>query len=124
MAISISSCDKAKDPELLKGNGWKAAHLTKTSEDTTLFVTGEYILAFVNSTDYTFTLDINTCGGRYAVARNDKINFREGYCTEACCDSELAADILKVILESGRYSVSEDTLLLEAGSDQLYFISF
>lgn len=120
----IVSCDKKKDLELLKNKSWKVTELVQSNADSIVFITDEYILTFEDYNGYRFNLDVNTCGGSYTISKNNTISFGEGFCTEACCDSELANNILHIILKADRYRVSGRTLLLETDSVKLALINF
>ena len=78
---------------------------------------GDYILGLdIDSRSYTLQLDINSCGGSIGGVQNNKIEFNDPACTEACCDSEGALCLLDALLVVDSYELTASQLILR-GSD-------
>lgn len=79
-----------------------------------------YIFEFQNDTLVMVKLDVNICYGGYNESCDDCIEFDGFGCTEACCDSEYAEDLIRITSESSEYDIDGDQLTLE-GSGKVVF---
>jgi len=62
-------------------------------------------------------LDVNSCGGSYKVAE-DKLSIKDAFCTEMCCDSKQAQDLLKQLTASNKFMINNKTKNLHIESEQ------
>jgi heat shock protein HslJ len=71
-----------------------------------------YILHFSSDSTYRVKLDVNDCFGKYVIPEKGKIDFENAGCTEVCCDSEFAENLLKMLIKINGYFVKGDVLTL------------
>ena len=75
-----------------------------------------FILQFRNGIQYSFSLDVNACGGSVTTDNKGAITFEMPGCTEMCCDSEFAMQIINALpkVEKYRLPALRDLVLLGA----------
>ena len=74
---------------------------------------GVYILELQEDGNFTLQLDVNSCFGDYTYDNKDgTIDIEGAACTEACCDSDFAEDLVQLLPKMDSYSVSNETLEL------------
>lgn len=115
ISIIFYACDKNEIDETLIGK-WEVIELYKDS----LIVPqndNQYIFDFENDTTLNVKLDVNSCFGQYSIVCDDCIEFKGFGCTEACCDSKYAEDIIKIVSESTSYNINDDKLTLKGSGE-------
>jgi heat shock protein HslJ len=70
------------------------------------------LLTFKNDGTYSLKLDINSCGGRYTLDKNNQIEIESPACTEACCDSKFSEKLASMISRVTTYEIEGNTLKL------------
>jgi len=70
------------------------------------------LLTFKKDGTYSMKLDVNSCGGRFSLDKNNQIEIESPACTEACCDSKFSEKLTMMISKVTSYSISENTLKL------------
>ncbi|MEL7120422.1 MAG: META domain-containing protein [Bacteroidota bacterium] len=119
----LLSCNKSKDccianPLTIT---WVAASVDVENQFQT--ATNEIIMTLHEEGQMSIKLDINTCGGDYSMDLSEQtVAFKEMFCTEACCDSEFAQNVVDVLLRSTRFETSGNTLTIFAGDDKANFL--
>jgi len=119
LALAVSSCASERDG--LAGE-WVAEDLSAGDLGCSEDLTGDYVLSLdSDSRSYGLELDVNGCGGSIEDARDGKIEFKGGACTEACCDSEGAICLLDALLLVDAYELSSSNLILFGNDVQIIF---
>lgn len=119
----LSSCEK-EDINYdinIKENEWVVSKI-KTKEDLVLRTTSStYILKFIDDIQYTINLDVNSCGGNYTNFGNGSIKIEPAGCTEICCDSEYAEDLIQILSTITKYYGKGNELILEGDGKIILF---
>ena len=113
--IIFPSCEKENiDTEIdITLNEWKVIKIRKQGELFYLSATESYIFEFINDTTFTFNLDVNSCGGQYKIISKGNIKLGCTYCTEICCDSDYAEELLQLIPNMTKYYGEDNKLIFE-----------
>lgn len=72
---------------------------------------GIYRLSFSDNNQASILLDVNTCFGDVNIG-NRSIDLNLNGCTEACCDSEIALQMLQSLNQADQYTLKGDSLRL------------
>jgi heat shock protein HslJ len=101
---------RQKEPfqPLLLGN-WVLKGISHKSADSMVIIKDQYMLQILSENSFKLKLDVNDCGGKFRIS-GGKMDFLDMYCTEACCDSELALQILSALTHADAFSLQEDVL--------------
>ena len=123
LLLFIFSCSESKDccvanPLTIT---WVAASVDV--ENRLYTSTNEILMTLQEEGQMSIKLDINTCGGDYLMDLSAQtVTFKEMFCTEACCDSEFAQNIVDVLQRSDRFETSGNLLTVFAGNDKANFL--
>lgn len=71
-----------------------------------------YTLAFETKINYVLKLDVNKCSGKVKFKSSSSIDFTDTGCTEICCDSDFAKNIVYILIEVEKYHLTDTTLIL------------
>ena len=113
VGLIMWSCKKEDSNIDIESNNWEIVKIKNQGESTYTNATESYILVFVNDTTYTLKLDVNNCGGQYKIVHNGKISFSTMCCTEICCDSEFAENLVLLLSKMTEYYGKGNELILE-----------
>jgi heat shock protein HslJ len=111
LGLLTAGCNRHSD-HLILGQTWKIERL-KLSNDTVWRPGVEpwYEMTFTSSGNASLRLDVNLCGGKVNIGQHSiKIDVQT--CTEACCDSEYALQLMQSLQRIKNYKLVEDTLWL------------
>ena len=117
LAIIISLCSTSchkediniditlHDWEVVKIKSATASSFSKTQEI--------YILSFTSDTRYSINLDVNDCSGEYQIPSKGNIIIGYASCSEACCDTDFAEDLIRLLPKMTSYYGKGEKLFLE-----------
>lgn len=92
-------------------NRWVVVSYQLTEADSVRNAPQPYTLSFNDSRNFSFQLDVNTCGGSVNFQTNNIILFTQSpTCTEACCDGAYARGVLTALKEVNRYELLNEQL--------------
>ena len=79
-----------------------------------------YIMSFENKTidlsrEFSLKIDFNTCWGKVNFKVSNKVKFNTGACTEVCCFSEFAENLISLVLDNLSNYERRDTKLTFTG---------
>ena len=123
--LVILSCEKDvydTDKDLTI-NDWRVVKLRKQGDLSYTSTENLYILKFLNDTTFVISLDINGCGGQYKIISNGNIELEPLYCTEICCDSDFADDLIQLIPQMTKYYKKENEMIFE-GQGKIVFKNY
>jgi hypothetical protein len=110
LAALLTAC--FPDRTEIRENTWIAVSLKPSATDTTWNPGAVYELTFPEKRTFSIRLDVNSCGGIAAFNPNNIIFFNDISCSEACCDSPFATEMLRLLAEVNRYQFNDDQLEL------------
>ena len=113
IGLIIWSCEKEDIDIDLKSNNWVVVKIKKQGESSYSFAKDSYILKFINDSILDFNLDVNSCSVKYNIISNGNIEWKKGYCTEICCDSDFAMDSVQLIPKMTKYYGKGKELIFE-----------
>lgn len=117
VCAAFAACYKSDQKELIN-NQWKVVELKRAGASEWERGPAEfYLLNFSSNRTYTIFLDVNRCGGNMILS-SDGVAFERPSCTEACCDSPFADQLMTAWLQIRRFRIVNDTLLL-TGRDSI-----
>ena len=112
IGVLFFSCErKNTDIDFTKKN-WKVVSI-KPEGEAKQNAEADYILDFKEDNSVSLNLDINACGGSYDIPNEGSITFTAFGCTEACCDSEFAEEMVIMFPDMTSYYVKGNELTLE-----------
>lgn len=116
VGLTMWSCEKEKSDIDITSNSWEVVKIKKQGKHTYTKVKETYVLEFINDSVYTLKLDVNDCEGNYTAGGDGKINIESMACTEICCDSELAEDLVRLLPEmTDYYGIDQELILAGEG---------
>jgi hypothetical protein len=104
------------DRKEIRSNTWIAVSMKASETDSTWNPSAAYELTFPENRTFSIRLDANSCGGSAVFNPNNIIFFNDISCTEACCDSPFATELLRLLALVNRYQFNDDQLEL-SGND-------
>jgi hypothetical protein len=104
------------DRKEIRNNTWIAVSLQPSDNDSIWNPGAVYELTFPEKRSFSIQLDVNKCGGKVVFNPNNIILFNDIFCTEACCDSPFAVELLRLLGEVNRYQFNDDEMVL-TGND-------
>jgi heat shock protein HslJ len=72
-----------------------------------------YILEFTSDTTYSFIFDVNDCFGLYEIINSGNIKINAMGCTEVCCDSDFAIELMQLFPKMNNYYGRGNELIFE-----------
>jgi heat shock protein HslJ len=111
------------DRKEIRSNRWEVNYLRAAEADSNWTAPGDYTLEFPERNQFSLRLDVNTCGGAADFRINSGIRFDGIYCTEACCDSEFAAQLLQLLPKVKQYEWSDEQLVLKGENGLQIFLT-
>ncbi len=82
-------------------------------------------LNFRDENSFTIGFTVNSCGGIYSINSNGNISFEiTDFCTQTCCDSEESDIYGGILLESDRFTLEEDELIISSTNGEVRFRRF
>jgi heat shock protein HslJ len=108
ISLFLYGCDKNDNKRNLANTSWEVT--TIVFGDAQINAPAAYILHFYQDNSFGIQLDINSCGGEYTESKKNRISFDYINCTEACCDSQFAQDIVEILLVSNSYALNNNQL--------------
>jgi len=118
----FTSCKKENiDTEIdITLHEWQVKKIRKEGELNYLNSTENYVFKFKNNMTFTFNLDVNSCGGHYRILNKSNLEISNKYCTEICCDSEYAEELLHLLPRMRQYYIQDNKLVFE-GQGEIIF---
>lgn len=100
--MALGSCKKdnsIKDNPItdITSGDWVVVKSKKQESHTYSKAPNRYILKFLTDTTYSLKLDVNICGGNYEITNPGNIKIKSMACTEICCDSDFASDLMQLL---------------------------
>ncbi len=116
--LSASKCNE--QTESLADTRWKVTELRQADATNVQLPTKDYIVEFRADQSIGIKLDINNCFSKYEIKTPGNIAIQPLACTKACCDSELAMQIVAMLPNMNTFQIKKKSLFLEgAGTMQL-----
>ena len=115
----LIACDKEESEINIKETKWRIIHVKDIGTTFSQRAKEEYILEFSNDNHYSINLDVNDCWGNYNILNDKEIFISGSGCTEACCDSEFAEDLLELLKKMNKYNIKGDNLFLLSNNQQI-----
>ncbi len=109
----VWSCEKEDIDINLKSNNWVVVKIKKQGESSYSLAKESYILKFISDSILDFNLDVNRCKVKYNIIGNGNIEWKERFCTELCCDSDYAVDLMQLIPKMTNYYGKGKELIFE-----------
>ena len=116
--LLMKACKKESQNPADLVQKWKVVSMRRPHSSSQQYPVGTYILKFEATSRLSFKPDVNTCEGNYVVSEPGKIKINILACTEICCDSDLARELLSLLPHMGTYIIQDDLLTL-SGSGQI-----
>ncbi len=113
VGLIMWSCKKEDINIDIKSNNWEVVKIKKQGESTYSKTKESYILEFISDTTYTLKLDVNNCFGNYEIINSGNIKMNPMGCTEICCDSDFAEDLLQLFPKMTEYYGKGNELIFE-----------
>lgn len=111
MLMTVWACSNNQQEVL--DNTWKVESYKMSDSDSLRSTSQSYILSFADRRNFSFTLDINSCGGSVDFKPNNIVVFSQSpTCTEACCDSPFSTGALAAIKQVNRFELINERLTL------------
>lgn len=110
LAALLTAC--FPDRKEIRANTWIVVSLKPSATDSTWNPGVVYELTFPENRTFSIRLDVNSCDGTAAFNPNNIIFFNDIGCTQACCDSPFAAELLRLLAQVNRYQFNDDQLEL------------
>lgn len=125
VAFATLSCnDDVPKPDVIRGV-WVVQMLKTSSIDITPSDGDNLGLNFRDENSFTIWFTVNTCGGIYSINNNGNISFEiTDFCTQTCCDSEESDIYGDILLESDRFTLEEDELIISGSGGEVKFKRF
>lgn len=95
--MALWSCKKDNPITDITSGDWVVVNLKKQMSNTYSKAPNRYLLKFTTDTTYSLKLDVNICGGNYEITNPGSIKFSSMACTEICCDSDFASDLMQLL---------------------------
>ncbi|MDX2284217.1 MAG: META domain-containing protein [Bacteroidia bacterium] len=112
------SCERIASSSLA-GTRWLAVSIEDAVS--TRSAVGAYLLEFGDGDIWSIELDVNTCNSVFSLGGGSRIDFTTPGCSKACCDSQFAEDMLRILDAADRYQLRNGRLILQAGGETLTF---
>jgi heat shock protein HslJ len=109
--LTLLSCKKENIN--ITSHKWEVVSVKESGQTFSDKPKESYILDFTRNSTYQLKLDVNNCSGKYVIPVKGKISFGSAVCTKACCDTEFAENLLKMLNEVSDYYVKGDILTLK-----------
>lgn len=94
-------------------NRWVVVSYQLSDADSVRNAPQAYVLSFDDNRNFSFRLDVNTCGGSVNFQTNNILLFSQTpSCTEACCDGVYSRGVLNALKEVNRYELVNEQLSL------------
>ena len=98
-------------------NTWKVESYKMGELDSIKTTTQTYTLSFADRRNFSFKLDVNTCGGTVDFKPNNIVVFGQSpTCTEACCDGQFALGVLGALKQVNRFELINERLTLSGNN--------
>jgi len=113
--IIILSChkDSMDYSNILSTNAWKINSYRIGNPVAYSFTTEDYIFNFNGEKKtYELNLDVNDCSGSFIISDKISIELESPGCSEICCDSDFAEELLRVIPIITNYQIRGNLLWL------------
>ncbi len=116
IGFSIWSCTKeeARNNNInITSDSWMVVKIKQEGANQYKETKKSYVLKFENDTTYTLRLDVNNCTGKYTILNKGNIHISSINCTEMCCDSDFAEELVQLLSEMTEYYGMGENLILE-----------
>ena len=113
VGLIMWSCEKEDINIDITSNNWEVVKIKKQGESTYTKTKESYVLEFTSDTTCTLKLDVNNCFGNYEIINSGNIKINPMGCTEICCDSDFAEDLLLLFPKMTEYYGKGKELIFE-----------
>jgi heat shock protein HslJ len=120
LSLIMWSCEKNIFDVDLKSSSWKVVKIKNQNDSSYIEASESYVLVFSDDATYTLSLDVNNCFGDYEIINNSGINISAMGCTEICCDSEFAENLMQLLPQMTRFYQKGNELIFE-GEGEIIF---
>lgn len=111
VVILTSACHP--DRQDVVENAWTVVNYRLSDTDSLRNAPREYTLSFGDRKNFSFQLDVNSCGGSVNFKPNNIVVFSQSpVCSEACCDGPFSLGVLSALKEVNRYELINEQLAL------------
>jgi len=115
LLLSVWACSNNQQ-EVLE-NTWKVESYKMSDSDSLKNTNQTYILSFADRRNFSFKLDVNTCGGTVDFKPNNIVVFSQSpTCTEACCDGAFSLGALAALKQVNRFELLNERLTLSGNN--------
>ena len=104
----------------LLNSTWRLERFNGETIDHEKYGQEAFILQFTNGVQYAFSLDVNACGGSLKTDNKGTIAFEMPGCTEMCCDSEFAMQVINALHKVEKYRIPELRYLVLLGAENKF----
>lgn len=111
------SCEKEEIETDITSNNWKVLKIKNQEDSIYTESLNSYILDFNSDTTFTINLDVNTCFSQYEIIKGENIEIKAVSCTEVCCDSEFANNLMLLLLNMTNFNTEGDELIFEGNGE-------
>lgn len=113
--LATSACS-TNQQEVLE-NTWKVESYKTSDADSLKSTSQTYTLSFADRKNFSFQLDVNSCGGSVDFKPNNIVVFGQSpICTEACCDGAFALGVLAALKQVNRFELINERLTLSGNN--------
>ena len=116
------SCEKDEIRVDITSNNWKVLKIKNPEDSIYTETSNSYILDFNSDTTFILNLDINTCFNQYEIIKSGNIEIKSMSCTEACCDSEFANDLMLLLPNMTNFNTEGNELLFRGNGEVIFEI--
>ena len=113
IGLTALSCKKENVNVDITSNKWEVVKIKRQGESSYSKAKKSYILEFKSDTTYSFIFDVNDCFGYYEIISNGNIKINAMGCTQICCDSDFAVELMQMFPKMSKYYGRGNELIFE-----------
>jgi len=113
IGLIMSSCKKENVNIDITSYKWEVIKIKKQGESSYIKANESYVLELTSDTTFNLKLDVNNCFGHYEILSKGNMDISKMGCTEICCDSEFAEDLLHLFPKMTKYYEKGAELIFE-----------
>ncbi len=109
----LLSCQDDNTDIDLRSSAWVVHRLKQESSFIHSWPKDNYLLEFTSDSTFALNLDVNDCGGIYSITQPGEIEISTLSCTEACCDSDFAEELIELLPRMTSYHEKGNRLIFQ-----------
>lgn len=113
------SCNKEGAQNKLSDTEWLVQFITDPITNTSEEAPVPYVVKFAGDSLISVKLDINSCVGGYQLGEGNSIKISPMACTKACCDSDFAEKMIRLLTSAGSYRFDDDRLVIVTSNKEI-----